>query len=259
MKIIVVCVLYNPTDSILQKWKEKIQILPQFFFLFVDNSQKKIFDFENIGIQYAKKNLFDYVVFFDQDSDFSDYYLPDMVQEYNHIKEKFPNLVILGPRIIDKESHKEYKHKDANNNDDYLVCRELISSGSMVKTDDFDKIGLLEEKLFIDYVDFEWCWRAKQNGYVCIKTKKISLMHEVGQRRRSFIGYPIILSSPIRYFYQYRNYFRLIKRSYVPLDWKKKVLVRKIFELFTVPFIYHRNPKTLYYMIKGIVSGLFTI
>ena len=26
-------------------------------------------------------------------------------------------------------------------------------------------VGLMDESLFIDWVDFEWCWRAKSKGY----------------------------------------------------------------------------------------------
>lgn len=278
MKLIVVCTLYNPTKEILDRWKMKISQLSQVFFVLVDNSEKDLSFFhnltnatyipckknlgiaaaQNIGIKYAKEHGFDNIVFFDQDSEFSEQYLSEMAQEYSRIKKICPKLVILGPKIINKDTKQEYKHADVNNNDGFVVCRELISSGTIAETDSFDKIGLMEERLFIDCVDFEWCWRASKKGFLSAKTQNVSLFHKVGQHNRSFCGFPIILSSPIRYYYQYRNFFRLLKRQYVPFKWKQKVIARKFIEFFVVPFIYQRNPKTLYYMIKGVANGLFS-
>lgn len=278
MKLVVVCVLYNPPKEVLEKWMKKICCMPQIFFVLVDNSKLDTEHFlnvdnvsyipchknlgvaaaQNIGIKYAKQHGFDNIVFFDQDSDFSEQYLSEMAQEYSRIKNLCPNLAILGPKIINKDTNQEYKHGCVTNNEGFVICREIISSGTFVETDLFDKIGLMEEPLFIDYVDFEWCWRAKQKGYLSAKTQNVFLLHKVGQENHSFVGYPVILSTPIRYYYQYRNFFRLVKRSYVPFKWKQKVFVRKMVEFLVVPFIYQRNIKTLYYMIKGLFAGLLT-
>lgn len=276
-RVISIIVLYNPSLRVMKKWTDFVKKSPNMFFCFVDNSigltnhieaynsvyfanqgNLGISVAQNIGIKYAKEHFFDRIIFFDQDSDFSEQYLSDLTQEYSRIKNLCPNLAILGPKIINKDTNQEYKHGGVTNNEGFIICRELISSGTIVETALFDKIGLMEEPLFIDYVDFEWCWRAKQKGYLSAKTQNVFLFHKVGQQNRTFFGFPIILSSPIRYFYQYRNFFRLIKRSYVPFKWKQNVLVRKMVEFFVIPFIYQRNIKTLYYMVKGLVAGLLT-
>ncbi|END16895.1 putative rhamnosyltransferase domain protein, partial [Escherichia coli P0301867.8] len=40
-----------------------------------------------------------------------------------------------------------------------------MSSGSLTKVDVFKKIGLFDEDLFIDYVDYEWGWRALEKNF----------------------------------------------------------------------------------------------
>ena len=49
----------------------------------------------------------------------------------------------------------------------------LISSGSLVLKNAFDKIGNFKEEFFIDYIDYEWVWRAQRQGYKVFKTNKV--------------------------------------------------------------------------------------
>ena len=274
-RILAIVVLYNPSIEILEKWRTYVQCHSQVFFYFVDNSQffanvantensiyygcqsnLGIAAAQNIGIKYAIENGYYYTIFFDQDSEIDGDFIQDIVGEFDYVRKKNDRIVILGPRIINKDTLLEYKHREKIVDESYVTASHLISSGSIVNVDAFKNVGLMNEKMFIDYVDFEWCWRAKSKGYLCVKVCNVFMRHKVGQNMVSFLGIPIVFSAPIRYFYQYRNFLWLLRCSYVPLKWKIKMLLRKVVEpLFLIVFI-DKKKELLVNIMRGIISGM---
>lgn len=213
---------------------------------------------QNVGICKAQELGCTYVLFFDQDSVVKANYIEHIVSEYIRLKKVYPNLAILGPTVVNKETGKKYKSVYKSQNQNCIILPSLISSGSVIEMDVIDDVGMMEEDLFIDSVDFEWCWRAKSKGYVCAMSLTIELPHKVGQKEYSFCGFPVILSAPVRYYYQYRNFLWLLRRGYVPLKWKIKVSIRKLIEMILLPF-YSKNGMTiLRYIFHGIKDGIFS-
>jgi len=211
---------------------------------------------QNVGIGKAVELGCEYVVFFDQDSTFSFDYIPRVVGEYIRIQRYFPNIGLLGPTVVKAENGQPYKSYLSPSRHHCKVVDVLISSGTVTSVQVLKEVGMMEDELFIDLVDFEWCWRAKSKGFVSVMTENITLNHKVGQSDKLFLGYPIIISSPIRYYYQYRNYLRMCKRSYVPLRYKIKTGLRKFVELFIVPVLAKDGLSIFKYMLKGIQAGL---
>lgn len=213
---------------------------------------------QNIGVKKAIELGATHVVFFDQDSIIREDYVDNILSEYVRIKRLCPNMVIVGPTLMNQSNEQPYKsyksHLDGR--DHFKIVPALISSGSIVGLSDFLKVGFLEADLFIDYVDFEWCWRAESKGYVCCMTQNVNMLHKVGKKDFSFCGYPIIISSTNRYYYQYRNYIRLMKRCYVPFSWKISSLIRKIAELFLVPLYVDRKIEFWKNALRGIKDGI---
>ena len=58
--------------------------------------------------------------------------------------------------------YQETKKRGKIFSEDLTEVNELMSSTSLIPIEMFSKVGLLEETLFIDGVDHEWCWRAKK-------------------------------------------------------------------------------------------------
>ena len=64
------------------------------------------------------------------------------------------------------------------------------------------------EKLFIDYVDFEYCLRLRLNGFKIIQLNNITLYQELGNmvtKRILFWKVGISNHSPQRIYYRVRN------------------------------------------------------
>lgn len=221
---------------------------------------------ENTGIANAQnvgiRNLLDrgcsHIVFFDQDSEYSLRYVEAIVSEYMRIASLRDDMFILGPTVVDKDSKEEYKSLSADGMADasYIIQRELISSGTCVSASRISQVGMLQSSMFIDYVDFEWCWRAESKGLVSVMTRNVTLPHKVGKGQKRVLGCVFIESAPFRYFYQYRNLIALCRLNYVPKSWKYKKLLRKVIELFVMPVISKNGNDILKNSLRGIAAGL---
>lgn len=227
----------------------------------IDNSRdnKGIAGAQNQGLQ----SLLDHedithVVFLDQDSRVTDDYPLSIAREYERISQT-QRLAMLGPSVENSETGEAYKsviHKNQVTGIGFIPRREIISSGSCASIECLRKVGLNDSRLFIDYVDFEWCWRANSKGYVCGITPNLRISHHVGQKTISLFGYLIIISAPGRYFYQFRNYLWLVRRKYVPLQWKIAMGIKNVARLFYFPLLVKQGGQSWKYMVKGIRAGL---
>lgn len=220
---------------------------------------KGIAEAQNIGIDAAYNSGCTHVIFFDQDSLIPDEYIDKMLTEYKRISSHNSKLFLLGPTVNNGRTGEEYKsniHKDYPTNYDFIPRREIISSGSCVEMTKIKKIGKLDSLLFIDFVDFEWCWRANAKGYQNGITPNISLTHFVGQKEYKFFNQYIIISSDFRYFYQTRNYLWLIRRNYVPKQWKINNGIKRIIYPLTFPFKVRDWFKIYSYILKGFWAGI---
>ena len=66
--------------------------------------------------------------------------------------------------------------------DKFLPTDYLMSSGSLVHRTVFDAVGFMDERLFIDYVDTEWCLRARSRGRACFGVCGAHMQHAFGSR-----------------------------------------------------------------------------
>lgn len=216
---------------------------------------------QNIGIEYARKAGCKYVLFLDQDSVPPERFVENMIGEYERIERIEPRLFLLGPSVVNGKTGVEYKprfNKDRPTAYGFVPRREIISSGSCTSLAKIEKVGLLDESLFIDLVDHEWCFRAKDMGYVSGITPAVCLPHYIGSGDSRQGVIQTIISSPVRFFYQTRNYVWLMKRSYVPVQWKINTTIAKIIQLFVYPFKTKDWREIYSNIFKGLVAGFKT-
>ncbi len=132
----------------------------------------------------------------------------------------------------------------------------LITSGSCVNLDVWRDIGPMDDALFIDFVDLEWCVRARSKGYSVLGAPALRLTHELGGEPVRFFGRSYPGHGPVRHYYLFRNAIALIRRGYVPWSWKSTELVKMpvrlaIYALFMQPRLAHLRLSLL-----GIWHGL---
>lgn len=96
----------------------------------------------------------------------------------------------------------------------------LITSGSCVNLAVWRDIGPMDESLFIDFVDLEWCVRARRAGYALLGVPRLRLRHALGGEPVRILGRAYPSHSPLRHYYLFRNATALICRAYMPWTWK---------------------------------------
>lgn len=277
-KIGIVIVVYHPDELILKNkllrlaghydvvvvdnTPSPVRIVPAERLAYIPlNKNAGIAKAQNDGIKYLQAKNCTHIVFFDQDSDWTSQYVDSIVAEYIRISEFRRDLFLLGPRVVNASDGEEYHsvvHKEKESDRGFVYKREIISSGSCLCVSALEKVGLQDEDLFIDFVDFEYCWRAESYGFICGITNGVMLRHKVGQKDIKFpFGYCVIISSPFRYYYQYRNHLWLCKRHYVPLQWKVNIGIKHFLRILYFPLVVKGWVQIEKNIFKGIIHGIF--
>lgn len=132
----------------------------------------------------------------------------------------------------------------------------LITSGSCVNLAAWRDIGPMDDALFIDFVDLEWCVRAKSKGYAVLGAPALRLAHELGGEPVRVFGRSYPGHGPVRHYYLFRNAVALIRRSYMPWSWKSSELVKMPFRLAIYGLFMRPRLAHLRLSLLGIWHGL---
>lgn len=154
----------------------------------------------NVGFRKAKELNVQWVLTMDQDS-----FIPtNMLDQYRkYLRINNSRLGMVSPLINMYEGEK----KKAVDN----VCEinTALSSGSLINVKAYDAVGGFLEKLFIDEVDFEFCWHIRSFGYHIYQLNNIVMQHQLGDTKEyKFFGrhlFYVMNEKPIRHYYMQRN------------------------------------------------------
>jgi rhamnosyltransferase len=216
---------------------------------------------QSIGMKWAFENGADFILQMDQDSILEDKTVERLVQSYDDLTSKGYNIGVVGPQIYDKITNEVDKARiikgEIIEDTSYTILKQTLSSASLIPKIAYDTVGGMEDGLFIDAVDFEYCWRLKTKGFLTIRDNDILLGHRVGDGKKQIVGkIDARIPSPIRHYYHIRNLFLLLFRGYVPLYWKLSNLVKLSIKLVIYPFIFEDGKIRFMYMVRGIKDGM---
>lgn len=183
----------------------------------------------NRGLQEASRRGYGYILTMDEDSYFTD----DTLQRY---KDKAEALFASDEKVIQVGIH-----NSGDKDDDLVVNNEtpewLITSGSIMRVEDSLAAGGFLEKLFIDEVDREFCYRAADRGYSFRRVLDLTMQHNLGSPIRGKIfgrEFEAMGHSKIRKYYIFRNCTYVMKtyprtrkpyRHFLFATWLKTILV----------------------------------
>lgn len=164
---------------------------------------------KNMGIGYAlnfglKKSMqygYQWLLTLDQDSTANE----NMVQKlYEYAKKNkksavvFPSLSNESPSPCSQIEHKTY----------------AITSGNLINTEVLNALGGFNESYFIDGVDFDFCLRVVNAGFLITKINDAVLIHRLGEKKVINIfrvKFIYTEHSPLRRYYIFRNHFYLTR------------------------------------------------
>lgn len=261
-------VLYNPDQNVIGNIQTYISQLSMLYV--IDNSEVcnnkiietiKVFDNStyifngenlgiakalNIGAEEAIKDGFKFLFTFDQDSKAT----PGMIETMISFLEEndYSSIGILSP-FQDNKGYKKPPGKKMTK------VSNIATSGNLLNLEAYKHVGPFLDKLFIDYVDVEYCLRLNDSGLKVIRLNDAILKHNLGsiiKRRFLFRKVAVTNHSPLRLYYRTRN------RFYVLRKYKYKFPLFSIYNFFRlfmetikiVCFERERNEK-IRMMIKG--------
>lgn len=134
---------------------------------------------ENCGISHALNQIADetkqagcsWLLSLDQDS-----ICPENLIETFKRFTSFERVGAVCPVFVDSRRPKECLPKG-----EWSEVDDCITSGMLMNLDVFWRIGGMDENLFIDFVDDEYCYRLRLSGYRIIRANQVILDHELGE------------------------------------------------------------------------------
>lgn len=233
------------------------------------DSNVKIFNFgENLGIakaqsiamKWAFEKGADFVLQMDQDSEPYDDLVDNLLKCYYDLTLRGYKIGLVGSQDFDKDTLEVNKARLKKGiciyNTNYVIMEQTLSSGSLIPKDTYSIVGGMDDGLFIDAVDEEYCWRIRKNNLLVVKNNDALLAHKIGEGNVTIFGLKVGVSAPIRYYYQFRNVILLGTRSYAPVYWRFSMLLKVFLKLFIFPFALKDGKKILFFMLKGIKDGI---
>jgi rhamnosyltransferase len=160
----------------------------------------------NRGVEILLLENVNWIVTFDQDSTPINSMVKNML-EFAGLNKQSSSPPLLSPSIL-------YDCEESTCSDKH-GCKTIpvaITSGNMVSSTLFKKIGLYDEDLFIDSVDFDFCLRARLAGYQILRVNSAVLKHKLGDSTKYYllgVTFQTYTHSPLRRYYIMRNHLYL--------------------------------------------------
>ena len=210
----------------------------------------------NIGIRHAVSMGFEWIVTFDQDSQIRENYIEGMLSTYHN--ESCQNKVgILCPRYEDARLG-ILLHTHRANNGDVFAC---MTSGSMIRAETFQSFGPMDEGLFIDYVDLDYCLRLRSAGLKVIECSDTVLTHSLGriaQHKLLWKTFTTTNHSAKRRYYITRNRLVLIRRYWLQdSEWAMRDFKGLIFETAKIVLVEKDKLAKAGYMLRAVFDAAF--
>jgi rhamnosyltransferase len=155
----------------------------------------------NLGVEQASAAAFEWVLLLDQDSDLHDGMLRSLIEVHAAYPEP-SRVAVIGAGFGEepRPAHKPWAP--------WEEVESVITSGSLIPLAVHATVGPFRDEFFIDYVDSEYCFRARAKGYRVIRTTDPLMSHTIGApTRHTMLGVSKWTTnhSPDRRYYIARN------------------------------------------------------
>lgn len=151
-------------------------------------------------IEWGEKNDYSWMISLDQDSVCPTNFVEKMVSFLSVTD----NIGIVAPVIVDRKIGVVGHYPQGK----WAEVRTCITSGAFNNIRAWKTIRGYDESMFIDSVDFEYCYRLRENGYKVIQVSEVQLSHKLGEsQKRRFLFWNIEVNghSAFRKYYIARN------------------------------------------------------
>ncbi|MEZ2354080.1 glycosyltransferase family 2 protein [Caballeronia sp. RCC_10] len=220
----------------------------------------------NRGVELLRTRDYDHALLFDQDSEPSAALIEGLLVSMRSLASDHRKVAIAGPAYHDARLGtiapfvrfgKWRMSRVPAEGREPLEVDFLISSGSCVDLSAWRSIGSMDARLFIDFVDVEWCVRARRAGYAVLGLPWLVMEHSLGDEPVCILGRRFAMHSSFRHYFIFRNALALILyRSYMPLSWKLAELVKFPVRLVVYTLMSGHAREHFTMICRGIADGM---
>lgn len=197
---------------------------------------------QNIGIQWLRQQNAEYVLLMDHDSVPAPDMVVSLLSSYKRLLECDMPIAVVGPMYADRRfsDHSPFirienlklRRLQCEPGHVFVEVSYLVASGNLIRISTFDVVGEMNEDLFIDYVDIEWCLRASSMGLKSYGVCNAYMDHYLGDQPIVIMSKKYPSRSPLRHYYMFRNAIYLYGLNQYPLNWKIVDGVKLILKYF---------------------------
>ena len=115
----------------------------------------------------------------------------------------------------------------------------------------------MNEDLFIDWVDFEWSWRALKEGVELVVCCDVLISHQLGDESGVILGKSLSSRAPIRHYYIVRNCLYLaLKSKFIGFLDRVGLLFSALKYIIGYPLLFSPRLENLLFVCKGVFDAL---
>ena len=207
----------------------------------------------NQGIAWAREAGCSWVLLLDQDTEPFD----DMVSTLIRVYTEFPERDYLAMIGCSPFATAEAQPQE---NAWWEEAKVIITSGTLLSVQAAEKIGPFREEFFIDCVDFEFCLRARRDGYRILEVQKAVMRHVIGNPQKvrfQWVARETSNHRPWRSYYITRNLL-VLTREYWRKEpaWVAAAVYRRIKEMILLFLFENARRQKTRYMVLGFCDGM---
>ncbi len=218
----------------------------------------------NQGIKKALELGALHLLLLDQDTSLGENMVAMLIRDEQELLAQGEKVGVVGPRLIDVQSGKHipfvrsegfHRVRSSCSQKAKSIADHVITSGSLININVIHDVGLMWEPLFVDYIDVEWCHRARSKGYKVYGSAVAEMQHDIGEKRHAipFTSRQIPIHSAFRVFYLVRNLIWVSRLPYFTRFWGISEFFRIVAKI-SVEALFHNER---FARIKALKSGLW--
>ena len=213
----------------------------------------------NQGAEYAIRQGLRWMVTLDQDTELD----PDYFSELDNVLKTRASDVPTA--VIGVNYHNLVTGKPGEpilNSGRCHEVRDVITSGSLVSLDAYRSIGGFLDKLFIDMVDTEYCFRARKAGFAILFISRPLMRHALGLKETvCWLGRSFTFSThpPFRHYFIFRNTIFMVKEYFwSDFSWSLKMICKYLPKVFIKAMLGRTRQESIGRIVCGIRDGLLS-
>jgi rhamnosyltransferase len=201
----------------------------------------------------------------DQDSTPEPDMVARLVEGLRRLQSQGVRVGAVGPMKVDPRNRRPgrllkpvrfLRHFETDTSQPVVEVDHLIASGCLMPASALRAVGGFDEALFLDYVDIDWCLRARAQGlrHFCVTGARLS--HTIGDQVVDVGSRTLSLHAPLRTYLVVRNHLLLWRKPAIRRLWLASDGLQVIKKALGLLLLAPRKAQRLRAIGRGLADGL---